>query len=355
MAEAKKQRVIDDNMHFLPTDLFTNQKVLNGFLYSAPITMGVKAYLDKTPDGTKNQVVLATDSGEEILNYVEGDYTLETKIQAMDDAGVDVAMLRMPVWQEWLPLEICKIVNDQAAEMCKRSEGRLVANAVVPPYGRPEDIAELKRCVEELGMIGVQFACAYGNKFLDDELFAPMMKVLNEMKLPAVVHHTPGQNCFQNFEEYTIMRREFGRVTVQATAVGREVYSGMFEKYPNLIFVHTMLGGNWFGLRELLAPHKSTKKKEAMNRLASNVGRDEYEEFLKNNIYFDACHPMSWGKDQLECAVKTCGADHILLGSSFPVFYEWLARSVETINGLDITEEERDLILGGNAERIFKI
>ncbi|MBE6473883.1 MAG: amidohydrolase, partial [Coriobacteriaceae bacterium] len=53
---AEKQKVIDVNMHFLPTDLFTNEKVLNGFLYSAPITMGVKAYLDKTPDGTKNQV-----------------------------------------------------------------------------------------------------------------------------------------------------------------------------------------------------------------------------------------------------------------------------------------------------------
>jgi hypothetical protein len=44
---------------------------------------------------------------------------------------------------EWLPLDICKIVNDQAAEMCKQSEGRLLANAVVPAYGRPEDIAEL--------------------------------------------------------------------------------------------------------------------------------------------------------------------------------------------------------------------
>ena len=31
---ADKQKVIDVNMHFLPTDLFTNQKVLNGFLYS---------------------------------------------------------------------------------------------------------------------------------------------------------------------------------------------------------------------------------------------------------------------------------------------------------------------------------
>jgi len=355
MAEAKKQRVIDDNMHFLPTDLFTNQKVLNGFLYSAPITMGVKAYKDMTPDGAKEQIVLATDSGEEILNYVEGDYTLEAKINAMDEAGVDLCMLRMPVWQEWLPLEICKIVNDQAAEMCRQSEGRLVANAVVPPYGRPEDIAELKRCVEELGMIGVQFACSYGNKFLDDELFKPMMKVLNDMELPAVVHHTPGQNSFKNFEEFTILRRELGRITVQATAVGREIYSGMFDEFPNLKFVHTMFGGNWFGLANILAPHKSTKKKEAMDRLPSGISKDDYDRYMANNIYFDATHPMSWGKAQLECAVKVCGADHILMGSSFPVFYEWMARSVETINSLDITEDERNLILGGNAERIFKL
>ncbi len=355
MAEEKKNLVIDDNMHFLPTDLFTNEKVLNGFLYSAPITLGVKAYLDKTPDGTKDQIVLATDSGEEILNYVEGDYTLETKIQAMDDAGVDVAMLRMPVWQEWLPLEICKIVNDQAAEMCRRSEGRLVANAVVPPWGRKEDVDELKRCVEELGMVGVQFACCYGNKFLDDELFDGYMKVINDMKIPAVVHHTPGQNAFQNFEEYTVLRREMGRVNVQAAAVGREIYSGMFEKYPDLKFVHTMLGGNWFGFQNLVAPHVSTKKKEAMNRLATNVGREEYFHYLKNNIYFDACHAMSWGKEQMECAVEVCGADHILMGSSFPVFYEWLARSVESIKALDIPQEQKDLIMGGNAQRIFSL
>ena len=61
---SEKIRVIDDNMHFLPTDLFTNKRILNGFLYSAPITLGVKAYLDKTPDGKKDQIVLATDSGK---------------------------------------------------------------------------------------------------------------------------------------------------------------------------------------------------------------------------------------------------------------------------------------------------
>ncbi len=70
---------------------------------------------------------------------------------------------------------------------------------MLPPWGRKEDIYELKRCLDDLGMVGVQFACCYGDKFLDDELFKPYMKVLNDKKVPAVIHHTPGQNVFQNF------------------------------------------------------------------------------------------------------------------------------------------------------------
>lgn len=347
-------KVIDDNMHFLPTDLFTNEHILNGFLYSAPITLGVKAYLDKTPDGKKHQIVLADDHGEEILNYVEGDYTLDAKIGAMDEAGVDVCMLRMPVWQEWLPLEICKEVNKQAAEMCKASEGRLVANAVVPPWGTSEDLDEVKRCIEDYGMVGVQFACCYGNKFLDDELFKPYMKYLNDNKIPAVVHHTPGQNAFENFHEYTVLRRELGRVHAQAAAVGRELYSGMFDEYPNLIFVHTMFGGNWFALDHILAPHTS-KKSEAMDRLQAGITKEDYDRYMKNNIYFDMTHPMSWGTDQLECAAKVCGADHLLMGSSFPVFYEWMAKSVASIDAMNVSDEDKALMKGGNAQRIFGI
>lgn len=348
-----ENRVIDINMHMLPTNLFTDEEVLNGFLYSAPFTFGMKAYLGDTPDGKKRQMILEYPEGKQILNYVEGDYTLEAKLTAMDEAGVDVALLRMPVWQEWLLLDTCKVVNDQAAQMMRESNGRLKFNAVLPPWGRKEDIKELERCID-MGAVGVQFACCYGDKFLDDPIFKPYLKILNDKKIPAVIHHTPGQNAYGNFDEYTVLRRELGRIHAQAAAVGREIYSGMFDEFPDLKFIHTMFGGNWFGLSNILAPHK-TKKNEAMNRLATNVDAEAYERYLQNNIYFDMTHPMSWGKAQLECAVKVCGADHLLLGSSFPVFYEWMQRSVASIDELDISAEDKALIKGGNAAKIFNL
>lgn len=344
--------IIDINMHHLPEDLFTNEKTLEGFLSTAPRGFGEVAYLGSLESGTR-QLILEKPKGCQNLNYVEGDYSLEAKLRAMDDAGVDVAILRVPVWQEWLRLETCKTVNDNAAEMCKRSGGRLYANACVPPWGGKENIYELERCLKELGMIGVQLACHYGQIYLDDEAFHPYFKVLNEMNVPVIVHHTPLPVYWQSIYEYTNLRRELGRIIDQATALGRELFSGMFEEFPNLRFIHTMFGGNWFANQQLLTPRKG-KKKEAMFRLET-VESDKVLKYLQDNIFFDMTHPASWGKEQVECAIKVCGADHILFGTSFPVFYSWMSDGVQFMKTLEITEEERALITSGNAIRLFNL
>lgn len=344
--------IIDVNMHHLPEDLFTNEEVLNGFLTTAPRGYGEVAYMGVTESG-KRQIILEKPKGYQNLNYVEGDYTLESKIKAMDDAGVDVGILRVPVWQEWLQLDTCKIVNDNAADMCKRSNGRLYACACVPPWGGKENIYELERCIKELGMVGVQLACHYGQLYLDDPVFEPYLKVIEKLNVPVVVHHTPGPVHWQSLYDYTNLRREFGRISDQATAVGRELFSGMFEKMPNLKFIHTMLGGNWFANYNLLTP-KVGKKKEAMVRLDTTEG-DRILSYLHNNLYFDTTHPASWGKDQVECAIKVCGADHILFSSSFPVFYNWMSDGVEFMKGLDLSDADREQVMSGNAVRLFNL
>jgi predicted TIM-barrel fold metal-dependent hydrolase len=350
---AEKMELIDVNIHHLPEDLFTNEKILNGFLTTAPRGFGEIGRLGTTGETGKRQLILEKPKGYQNLNYVEGDYSLEAKLKAMDDAGVDKAILRVPVWQEWLQLDTCKIVNDNAADMCRRSNGRLFANACLPPWGGKENLYELERCVKDLGMVGVQMACHYGQLYLDDEAFKPMLKVLNDLDVPVAVHHTPLPVQWQSIYEYTNLRRELGRVIDQATAVGRELFSGIFEEFPNLKFIHTMFGGNWFAMYHLTMPHAGPKK-EAMHRLNMNEG-EKIQKYLKNNIFFDMTHPGSWGKDTVECAIKVCGADHILFSSSFPVFYSWMQQAVDLVKTLNITEEERALICNGNARRLFKI
>lgn len=345
--------IIDCNIHHLPEDLFTNEKVLHGFLSTAPRAYGEIATIGIVRETGALQLILEKPKGYQNLNYVEGDYSLETKLQAMDDAGVDKAILRVPVWQEWLQLDTCKLVNDNAADMCRRSGGRLYTCAAIPPWGGKENLYELERCLKGLGMVGVQLACHYGQLYLDDEAFKPYLKVLNELSVPVIVHHTPLPVYWQSIYEYTNLRREFGRIIDQATAVGRELFSGMFDEFPNLKFIHTMFGGNWFANYHLLTPHKS-KKKEALSRL-DTTDTDRIMGYLKNNIYFDMTHPASWGKAEVECAIKVCGADHLLFGSSFPVFYGWMSQGVEFVKSLDIAAKERELIMSGNARQLFKL
>jgi predicted TIM-barrel fold metal-dependent hydrolase len=345
--------VVDINIHHLPEDLFTNQEILNGFLNSAPRGFGEIAYVTKTAED-RNHLVLEKPAGHQNLNYVEGDYSAETKLAVMDDARVDYGIMRVPVWQEWLPLETCKAVNDNAASMVKRSNGRLFFTAAVPPWGSKEDIYELERCVSDLGAVGVQLACHYGQLYLDDPVFEPYLKAIEKLDIPVIVHHTPLPVEWKSVIDYTNLRREYGRIVDQATAVGRELFSGMFDRMPGLRFIHTMLGGNWFANTELLTPHAPTKN-ESLTRL-DPTGGEKIRSYLKNNIFFDLTHPHSWGKTQIEAALKINGADHFMFGSSFPVFKSWMSQGVEFMNDtVEISDQDREAVLSGNAARMFDL
>lgn len=345
--------VVDINIHHLPEDLFTNREILNGFLDSAPRGFGEIAYVTET-DAGKKHLVLEKPKGYQNLNYVDGDYSAEAKLAVMDDAGVDYGVMRVPVWQEWLPLETCRAVNDNAHDIAQRSDGRLFFTAAVPPWGGKENIYELERCVKELGAVGVQLACHYGQLYLDDEVFEPYLKAIEKLDVPVVVHHTPLPVEWKSVIDYTNLRREFGRVVDQATAVGRELFSGMFDRMPGLRFIHTMLGGNWFANTELLTPHAPTKK-ENLSRLDSTSG-DRIRGYLENNIFFDLTHPSSWGKTQVEAALKINGADHFMFGSSFPVFRSWMSQGVDFMNNdVEISQGERDAVMAGNAKRLFNL
>ena len=338
---------IDANVYWLPDELFSDQSVLDAFVRSVPREYDVHA-ISYINDAGDRAIRIEKPLGSENLNYFASDYQLEKQLADMDAAGVDKAVMKLPGCQEWLTLELCRAFNDAAAKHAKESGGRMKALAVVPPFGDDACTAELDRCVKELGMTGVQMSAHYGNHYLDDPMFRGMFQHINELGIPVYVHHTPLPVDCGSLLDYNNLRRSFGRCQDQITAIGRELFSGMFAELPNVKLVHSMLGGGYFTFKDMLMPRDS-----GGGRFQTATG--DVKGWLERNIYFEVSHSQPWGKEPLELAVKILGADHIIYGSSYPVKTVWMTGGPQFVRDLDISDEDKELILHGNAERIYGV
>ncbi|MCM1134443.1 MAG: amidohydrolase [Clostridium sp.] len=344
---------VDANMYWIPEALFTDESMGEEFLRCIPAERGVRARYEQIEGTDKKQIIIEEPAGYQNLNYVQGEYEVERQLKDMDAAGVDKAVLKIPCAHAWLSLEMCKKFNDGMAAQAKKGNGRLAALAAVPPHGGREAIYELERCVKELGMTGVQLSSHYGNKYLDDELFRPFLKKVNELKLPVYVHHSPIPVDYSTIYDYNNLRRSYGRCMDQTIAIGREVFSGMFDELPDLKLVHSMLGGAFFSYMNSMFRKKPAGQKDTVSRFDTDT--DRFCEQIHDNIYYEMSHAQPWGRELLECAVKILGADHILFGSSYPVRAEWLLDGPAFVEKLNLTEEEKALMLGENAEKIYRL
>ena len=340
--------IIDANVYWFPEAMFTDDALRARLFMDAPRAYGTACKMIER--GGKKQIIVEKPVGCAGVDYIEGDYTLEAMLAALDEAGIDKAVMKVPCLHEWMSLDMCRYFNDGMADFAKRSDGRLTALAVIPPWGQPEQLAELDRCVNELGMKGIQLCAHYGELYLDDPAFAPLFTKLNEYGMTAYVHHTPVPVEYESIKDYNNLRRSLGRCEDQLIAVGRELFSGMFEQYPNVKLVHSMLGGGFFTFKEMLMPHGP----------AGNDGRfaatpDSMRKHLANNIYFEMSHAQPWGKVLLETAVRILGADHIVYGSSSPVKAVWRNEGPGYVRSLNITEEEKEAMLCTNARKLYHL
>lgn len=49
------------------------------------------------------------------------------------------------------------------------------------------------------------------------------------------------------------------------------------------------------------------------------------------------------------------GADHVVFGTSYPVRREWLLDGPDAVRDLGLAAFDEELILGGNAQRLYRI
>jgi predicted TIM-barrel fold metal-dependent hydrolase len=73
-----------------------------------------------------------------------------------------------------------------------------------------------------------------------------------------------------------------------------------------------------------------------------------------SNVYFDtAASPWLYRDEIFKHVVQILGPDKVLYGSDYPLMKQ--SKLVKSIRNLDLSEEAKRLILGGNAQRLLSL
>jgi aminocarboxymuconate-semialdehyde decarboxylase len=275
---------------------------------------------------------------------------IENQLAMMDEAGVDRAVLSYPTTDAAAKLggarEVARIYNRTVSAITKRFPTRFVGAAILPIGDAQGMEEELSRATEELGFRALSLASSYEGIFLDDRMFWPAYEKAAALRLPVFVHpqiiNPIGSERVQDPLLTPVMEYVFDL----SMSIGRLLMGGVLQQFPEVAFVFANFGG--------VVPHLAHRFDETYQMLRGiNFVKDlgqKPTEILKG-IYLDT------GGDKLRAnflsALELVGADHLVWGSDWPAKRDTRG-SLQALEELGLSPEEKNKITGGNLEKLLK-
>jgi len=259
-------------------------------------------------------------------------------------------------------VDVCMVANDSMAELVYRYPDRFVAaTACLPLNDMDAAMKELDRAIKELRMKGVQIPSTIMDKPLDSPEFQPLFEKMNAYNLPIQIHPRTPSNGPRAMEMAGDPVGVWAEIAYQwpyetTIAIGRLVFSGMMEKYPNIKIVTHHLGG--------VIPYHSERVSRffttASHRYAMGANNPSFLRPILDYYKMIYADTAVYGRvATLMDGLDFFGADHLLFATDYP--YDAANGSIfirETINSveeMDITEEERKKIFEDNTRRLFRL
>lgn len=237
---------------------------------------------------------------------------------------------------------LARAVNDAFAREVSRRE-RFTALATLPLNDPAESVYELERAMTALGLPGAMVFSNVNGTPLAAPVYEPLWKKAHELNAviyihPAHPHHVEGM------EEYWLTAL-VGFLFDTTLAAAHLVFAGVPERYPNIRWVLTHMGGALPYLAE-----RCDRGYEAFPECRRNISKPPTEYFRR--FYYDT---VNFNPDAIEFAVRFAGADHILAGSDYPHKIGSIAKMLDSLRRIDVGDDDRRNILGGNAARLLAL
>jgi predicted TIM-barrel fold metal-dependent hydrolase len=273
-------------------------------------------------------------------------WTRDQDIEAMDKNGISTAVLSLPstpgVWFDGgadKAHDMARLCCDFAAEMVRDRPGRYGLFAPLSMLDTDATLKEIEYAFDTLHADGVNLQTNYGDKWLGDAAYKPILDELNRRKAVAYVHPLVASCC--------------GRLSVGAFPATIEVphdttrtivsllLSGSFAQQRDIKWLFSHGGGTIPFLAGRIEAFYDQKAR-APNGFAPDGIEAEFR-----RLYYDtanATHPAA-----MAALMKLVPISQITYGTDYPYFP---LDQIANLRQQNLAAADLDAIMSGNAARL---
>lgn len=274
----------------------------------------------------------------------------EKRLALMDRMGIDLQLLSpYPMLYFYdqparSAVAFCRLHNDEMAALVRRFPDRLRGLATLPMQAPAEARDELRRAVEELGLVGACIGRSFAGRELSDEAYRPLWRTFERLGVPVVVHPGPLDPGSAGSRGKWDLELILGFAVDETFAVAELVLGGVLDRHPQLVAVIPQGGG--------FAPFVRARFQAALQKRpwGARLLRRPFEE-IWDQLVFDS---LLGDATTLDYLVRAHGSGRIILGTNFAA-WDQDDQCVARVRELPLPAEDRAAILGGNARRLFRL
>ena len=297
---------------------------------------------------------LGRPNGGDPLNF-----DLDRRCKWMDAHGVQMLVLTlnggMPY--QWVsPAEgarVAQIVNDAGIQAHNAFPDRFVTAIELPWHAPALALKELNRVAGKPGVRGVHAPNSIqGRDYIFEPAYAPVLARIEELGYPIVFHPLDGEINYYGGPETRVgdalsvaaaMNNWVGFTCETATTAAKFITTGTLDKYPKLEIILPHSGGSF--------PYLAGRLGHGLERNKFKVQRP-FREYIRR-FHYDS---ITFYPETLGFLISLVGADRVVIGTDNAFganqAIEYPNSLVEQLN---LPAADRDLILHGNAARLFHL